>query len=88
VKAETPGAEQKDVSVSLENQILIVKGEKHKEKPEAPVEVGVRWRCREMRSAMPASTRRGSLFSNRAELNGRRREPVRATVICRTAAFL
>jgi HSP20 family molecular chaperone IbpA len=58
VKAETPGAEQKDVSVSLENQILIVKGEKHKEKPEAPVEVGVRWRRREMRSAMPASTRR------------------------------
>jgi HSP20 family protein len=34
VKAEIPGVEQKDVSVSLENQILTIKGEKHKEKEE------------------------------------------------------
>jgi HSP20 family protein len=34
VKAEIPGVEQKDVSVSLENQMLTIKGEKHKEKEE------------------------------------------------------
>jgi len=34
VKAEIPGVEQKDVSVSLENQMLTIKGEKHKEKGE------------------------------------------------------
>ena len=34
VKAEIPGVEQKDVSVLLENQMLTIKGEKHKEKEE------------------------------------------------------
>ena len=34
VKAEIPGVEQKDVSVSLEDQMLTIKGEKHKEKEE------------------------------------------------------
>jgi HSP20 family protein len=34
VKAEIPGVEQKDVSVSLENQMLTIRGEKHKEKEE------------------------------------------------------
>jgi HSP20 family protein len=34
VKAEIPGVEPKDVSVSLENQMLTIKGEKHKEKEE------------------------------------------------------
>ena len=34
VKAEIPGVEQKDLSVSLHNQMLTIKGEKHKEKEE------------------------------------------------------
>lgn len=34
VKAEIPGVEQKDLSVSLDNQVLTIKGEKHKEKEE------------------------------------------------------
>lgn len=34
VKAEVPGVEQKDLSVSLDNQILTIKGGKHKEKEE------------------------------------------------------
>ena len=34
VKAEVPGVEQKDLSVSLQDQILTIKGEKHKEKEE------------------------------------------------------
>ena len=34
VKAEIPGVDQKDLSVSLQNQILTIKGEKHKEKEE------------------------------------------------------
>ncbi len=34
VKAEIPGVEQKDVSVSLENHMLTIKGEKHKQKEE------------------------------------------------------
>ena len=34
IKAEIPGVEQKDLSVSLHNQILTITGEKHKEKEE------------------------------------------------------
>jgi HSP20 family protein len=34
VKAEIPGVEQKDVSVSLENRMLTIMGEKHREKEE------------------------------------------------------
>jgi HSP20 family protein len=34
VKAEVPGVEQKDLSVSVHNQMLTIKGEKHKEKEE------------------------------------------------------
>lgn len=34
VKAEVPGVEQKDISVSIQDQMLTVKGEKHKEKEE------------------------------------------------------
>ena len=34
VKAEIPGVEQKDLSVSLQDQMLTIKGEKHKEKEE------------------------------------------------------
>jgi len=34
VKAEIPSVEQKDVSVSFENRMLTIKGEKHKEKEE------------------------------------------------------
>jgi HSP20 family protein len=34
VQAEIPGVEQKDVSVSLENHVLTIQGEKHKEKEE------------------------------------------------------
>ena len=34
VKAEIPGVDQKDLSVSLQNQILTIKGEKHKDKEE------------------------------------------------------
>lgn len=34
VKAEIPGVEQKDISVTLENQILTIKGEKRQEKEE------------------------------------------------------
>ena len=34
VKAEIPGVDQKDLSVSLQNQILTIKGEKHQEKEE------------------------------------------------------
>src|SRR5512138_1827079 len=34
IKAEIPGVEQKDLSVSLQNQILTIKGEKHQEKEE------------------------------------------------------
>ena len=34
VKLEVPGVEQKDLSVTLENQMLTIKGEKHKEKEE------------------------------------------------------
>jgi HSP20 family protein len=32
VKAEIPGVEQKDLTVSLQDQMLTIKGEKHKEK--------------------------------------------------------
>ena len=34
VKAEIPGVEQKDISVSLQDQVLTIKGEKHHEKDE------------------------------------------------------
>ena len=34
VKAEVPGVEQKDISVQIQDQMLTVKGEKHKEKEE------------------------------------------------------
>jgi HSP20 family protein len=34
IKAEIPGVEQKDLSVSLQDQTLTIKGEKHKEKEE------------------------------------------------------
>jgi HSP20 family protein len=34
VKAEIPGVEQKDLSVSLQDQMLTIKGEKQKEKEE------------------------------------------------------
>jgi HSP20 family protein len=34
VKMEAPGVEQKDLSVTIENQMLTIKGEKHKEKEE------------------------------------------------------
>lgn len=34
VKAEIPGVEQKDLSVQLQDQMLTIKGEKHKEKEE------------------------------------------------------
>jgi HSP20 family protein len=34
VKAEIPGVEQKDLTVSLQDQMLTIKGEKHKEKAE------------------------------------------------------
>lgn len=34
VKAEVPGVEQKDISVQLQDQMLTIKGEKHKEKEE------------------------------------------------------
>ena len=34
VKAEIPGVEQKDINVSLEDQVLTIKGEKHHEKEE------------------------------------------------------
>jgi HSP20 family protein len=34
VKAEIPGVEQKDLSVSLQDQMLTIRGEKHKEKEE------------------------------------------------------
>jgi len=34
VKAEVPGVEQKDISVSIQDQMLTIKGEKHKEKEE------------------------------------------------------
>ena len=34
VKAEVPGVEQKDISVQIQNQVLTLKGEKHKEKEE------------------------------------------------------
>lgn len=34
VKAEIPGVEQKDISVSLQDQVLTIKGEKHHEKEE------------------------------------------------------
>jgi HSP20 family protein len=34
VKAEIPGVEQKDISVSLQDQVLTIKGEKHQEKEE------------------------------------------------------
>jgi HSP20 family protein len=31
VKAEIPGVEQKDITVSLQDQVLTIKGEKHRE---------------------------------------------------------
>ena len=34
VKAEIPGVEQKDINVSLQDQMLSIKGEKHHEKEE------------------------------------------------------
>jgi len=34
VKAEIPGVEQKDINVSLEDQVLTIKGEKRSEKEE------------------------------------------------------
>jgi HSP20 family protein len=34
VKAEIPGVEQKDINVSLQDQVLTIKGEKHLEKEE------------------------------------------------------
>jgi len=34
VKAEVPGVEQKDINVSIQDQMLTIKGEKHKEKEE------------------------------------------------------
>lgn len=34
MKAEIPGVEQKDLTVSLQDQMLTIKGEKHKEKEE------------------------------------------------------
>src|SRR5262245_3127010 len=34
VKAEIPGVEQKDIGVSLQDQVLTIKGEKHQEKEE------------------------------------------------------
>jgi HSP20 family protein len=34
VKAEIPGVEQKDISLSLQDQVLTIKGEKHHEKEE------------------------------------------------------
>lgn len=34
VKAEIPGVEQKDINVSLQDQVLTIKGEKHQEKDE------------------------------------------------------
>ena len=34
VKAEVPGVEQKDISVQIQDQMLTIKGEKHKEKEE------------------------------------------------------
>ena len=34
VKAEIPGVEQKDISVTLQDQLLTIKGEKHMEKEE------------------------------------------------------
>jgi HSP20 family protein len=34
VKAEIPGVEQKDINVSLQDQVLTIKGEKHHEKEE------------------------------------------------------
>lgn len=34
VKMEAPGVEQKDLSVTIENQMLMIKGEKHREKEE------------------------------------------------------
>jgi HSP20 family protein len=34
VKAEIPGVEQKDITVSLQDQVLTIKGEKHREKEE------------------------------------------------------
>jgi HSP20 family protein len=34
VKAEIPGVEQKDIQVSLQDGVLTIKGEKHKEKEE------------------------------------------------------
>jgi HSP20 family protein len=34
VKAEIPGVEQKDINVSLQDQVLTIKGEKHQEKEE------------------------------------------------------
>jgi HSP20 family protein len=34
VKVELPGMEQKDVAVSLQNQVLTIKGEKHQEREE------------------------------------------------------
>lgn len=34
VKAEVPGVEQKDISVSIQDQMLTIRGEKHKEKEE------------------------------------------------------
>ena len=34
VKAEVPAVEQKDISVQLQDQMLTIKGEKHKEKEE------------------------------------------------------
>lgn len=34
VKAEIPGVEQKDINVSLQDQVLTIRGEKHQEKEE------------------------------------------------------
>ena len=34
VKAEIPGVEQKDINVSLQDQVLTIRGEKHQEKDE------------------------------------------------------
>jgi len=34
VKAEVPGVEQRDINVSIQDQMLTIKGEKHKEKEE------------------------------------------------------
>jgi HSP20 family protein len=34
VKAEIPGVDQKDIAVTLQDQVLTIKGEKHREKEE------------------------------------------------------